>query len=107
MIERLERLSASVDELSVEVGNLRNEHRRNTSVLWGAIIAGVLLLLILGSVAFGVVLSNKRAIEENNRRWCPMVSVLIPKAGEPEPDTERGRTVVQNARQLHKDFRCA
>lgn len=107
MIERLERVATSVDELSVEVATLRDAHRKNTSALWGAVLVGALVLVILGAVAFGVGLSNKRAIEQNNRRWCPMVSVLLPKPGEPAPDTERGRTVVANAAELYRDFGCA
>lgn len=106
MNESLNSLRLSVDELATEVHALRAEHRRNTSLLWATLLAGALILLIVAAFAFGVALDNRRAIEANNRRWCPMVGVLLPKPGEPKPDTERGRIVVDSARQLYEDFGC-
>jgi hypothetical protein len=107
MNESLRALSISVDELSTEVHSLRAEHRRNTSALWGAIVVCGVAVLILGGIGFHVGLDNRRSIEENNRRWCPMVGVLLPSKGDPQPTTERGRIVVDSARQLYKDFGCA
>lgn len=103
----VEDLSTFVGDLSTKVDRLNREHRRNTSALWGAILAGALILLLLGVLAFSVSLSNRRAIEDNNRRWCPMVGVLLPKPGEPPPNNERSRVVVENARKLYREFGCA
>lgn len=107
MIETLRVLTASVDVLTEEVNSLKREVHRKTSVLWAAIVACAVVVVILGAIGFTVGLDNRRAVEENNRRWCPMVGVLIPRPGEEVPTTERGRIVIDNAKQLYKDFGCA
>jgi hypothetical protein len=107
MIARIEALTTSVDTLAEEVHSLRGEVRKRTAALWAAIVVCGVVVLIIGGIAFTVGLNNQRALAENNRRWCPVVEVMLPNPGEAPPESERGRNLVASARQLYRDFGCA
>lgn len=107
MNESLKDLTASVDRLANETHSLRADVRKRTAALWVGVLACALAVIVIGAIAFTVGLSNRRAIQENNLRWCPMVAVLLPAPGETAPTTERGRILVANAKQLYQDFGCA
>lgn len=91
-----------IAEQTQELAEQTHEIARRTRALWAALIVGG---LVLAGLIF-VSLDNHRTIDANNRRWCPMVGLLIPKPGDAPPSTERGREVVVSALQLWQDFDC-
>jgi hypothetical protein len=62
--------------------------------------------LCIGVAAFSLGQDNRRSIEVNNRRWCPLVALLVPQKGDPGPTTERGRIIADRATELYEEFRC-
>jgi hypothetical protein len=101
-MDRITELTNSVDDLSREARELRGEIRNRTRQMWIAI--GVLVLLFVG-VVFAV-LDNSHQIDANNKKFCPLVSILIPKPGEPSATTPRGEIMVDSARKVFKEFHC-
>ena len=92
-------LTASVRQLSHDVGGLGDDTRqlrrelsqvkrelRRQVLNTRMTVAGAFLLLVAIAVgAFVVSLDNRRAIAENNLRWCPLLLTLGPRPGAPPP----------------------
>jgi hypothetical protein len=105
-VERIENLTGAVRDLRSEGMALRREMRRRTNVLGWAFAGGGVMLVCCLAAAYTVSLNNQRAIEEANRKWCPMVGLLIPKPGQAPATTERGRELVASAQKLYTSFGC-
>lgn len=107
---RLAEVNESLTSLASDWFALRQEVRREvrqrTFALWCALTVAVVVVLAIGSAGFAIGQDNRRAIETNNRRWCPMVSLLIPQPGDAPVTTQRGRIVVERATELYQEFRC-
>lgn len=101
-MDKIDTLTAAVDQLSREGSELRGELRRRTRVLWGAIGVGAVLFvaLILG------VVDNSQEIEENNLKLCPIVTLMVPKPGDSRSTTPRGQVVAERATRLAKEYHC-
>lgn len=95
----------SRDWLSLRL-EVRREIRQRTLSLWCAMVLAVVVIILIGVAALTVGQGNRQAIDENNRRWCPLVALLVPRRGEPAPTTERGRIVAERATELYQEFRC-
>jgi type VI protein secretion system component VasK len=105
-VERIQTLTDAVRDLRGEAQEIRRELKRRTTLLAWLFAAGAVILACALLAAYTVSLNNQRAIEESNRKWCPMVQIMIPRPGEAQATTERGRQFVDNARQLYADFGC-
>jgi hypothetical protein len=105
-MERIQNLADAVTNLRAEGEAIRQELRRRTTVLAWLFAAGAVILACALLAAYTVSLNNQRAINESNRKWCPMVQIMIPRPGEAQATTERGREFVDNARRLYQDFGC-
>lgn len=101
-MDRITELNNSVDDLSREARELRAEIRRRTRAVWVAV--GV--LVVVSAVMAYLIAGNSRQIDENNKKFCPLVSILIPGPGEPQSSTPRGVVVADQARVLFKEFHC-
>ena len=105
-MDKIRELNASVDDLIDQARTIRTELRRQTRTIWLVFIAAcvVIGLSIAALALVGVDQSNQ--INENNRKFCPVLSAFVPQPGEPPPSTPRGRIVAENFEQLLKDFHC-
>lgn len=83
----------------------RAQRERTRSLTRGFVIVAVVLLVSIGLLGFAA-LDNRERVAESERRWCPMVSLLIPAKGEPPPTTQRGVQIVEQAKALAKVFGC-
>lgn len=104
---KVEKLGADVETSNktqelrrlLAVATLRSQNRRRT----------IAILTIIGLVAAGGY-SNSRAIDRNNLKLCPLVSITIPRPGDPLPAPghagDRGRSVIANARAVQSAFGC-
>lgn len=119
-MEQVENLRASVVQLSAdskeiraELAASRAETRRRTDAMaqrtrllaWLFAAGGVILACAL-LAAYQVSLNNQAALDKSNRQWCPLVSLLIPKPGDAQATTERGKELEENARSLYTSFGC-
>lgn len=64
---------------------VEDQLRGRTRAIWGAIAVGAALILVLVAAAVMVSVKFDRRIEDNNRRWCPVVLPLAPRPGDPPP----------------------
>lgn len=108
----VEALRASVDSLAAGVSTLNDELvatngrlTKQTRALWFAIGGPGLVVAVVLVVGMFIVLDNRSAIEENNRRWCPMLALILPDPGA-SPPTEEGREFVAEAESLYRDYGC-
>ena len=99
-------IGRTLDELTDEARRIREELRRRTHTLWVAIGVSAVFVSVVLVAGAGIILDNRRAIETNNRRWCPMVSLLLVRPGDPPPDTARGRRIGEQAEILFNQFGC-
>ncbi len=106
MPERITNLTNSVDDLAAEARNIRAELRRRTAALWFAVTVGGVILAVVVAAAVVVSLDNRRAIESNNQRWCPLVGLLINRPGQADASTPRGARIAAEADALSARFRC-
>lgn len=97
-----ENLTKAVQDLRTEVDKLRREFRRRTVVV--ALLSVALILTVVAGLVLQA--SNESRIAANNRRWCPMVTLLIPGPGDAPPGTPRGREIAARAEILADEFRC-
>jgi hypothetical protein len=95
-------LTIAVTDLRAEVARLRREFQRRNIVV--ALLCVALLVAVLGMIR--IQLSNDARIRENNLRWCPMVSVLVPGPGDAPAATPRGREIAARASILADQFGC-
>ena len=99
-------MTKAVQDLQTEVGRLRQSFDHRT---WAAAwIAVGLVVVLAGSVgaAVSVQASNDRRIRESEQRWCPIVSLLIPRPGDPPPSTDRAKLLAERATELATEFDC-
>ncbi len=96
----------ALEDLGKEATGIREEIRRVNRITWLVGGAFVLIIVVTIIVGFVVVLDNRQSIEENNRRWCPLVGLLVVRPSDPQPTTERGRLIAERARGLSTQFRC-
>jgi hypothetical protein len=111
--DRPEDLESSV-QILIRQGNvtvltfegLREDIRKQTRALRWAIGVGLVILLSLGLV----VVDNHNRVESLQRKMCPMVTVVIPGPGDPQPPAgkagDRGRDVIGRATKLAGAFGC-
>jgi hypothetical protein len=83
----------------------RAQRERTRTLTRAAAIVSAALVAATVLLGFAV-LDNRARVEESERRWCPMVALLIPGRGEPAPTTERGIRIVDQAKALAKVFGC-
>lgn len=104
-------LNANILHLTKDWDVLRQEVQREirnrTRTLWMALVGASVVILIIGAAGYVIGQDNARQIEENNRRWCPLVSLLVPHQGDPPATTERGRVIADRATELYVEFHCA
>lgn len=105
-MERIQNLTDAVRDLRSEAQEIRRELKRRTNVLAWLFAGGAVILTCALLAAYTVSLNNQRNIEESNRKWCPLVRLLIPQPGQALPTTARGREMVVNATKLYHDFGC-
>lgn len=86
-----------------EATRAQRERTRTLTRAAGIVSAGLVAATVLLGFA---VLDNRARVQESERRWCPMVSLLIPGPGEPEPTALRGIQIVAQARTLATSFGC-
>lgn len=101
-LDRLDELTDEVPRLSAAVAEQALETRRRTRLLWGALLVGALILA--GMIA--VTLDNSRAIDANNQKLCPILSLLIPRPGDAQPQTPRGQEVASRASLVYEAYHC-
>jgi multidrug efflux pump subunit AcrA (membrane-fusion protein) len=81
------------------------QRERTRTLTRASLVVGVFLLASIVLLGFAAVDSRHR-VQESERRWCPMVSLLIPGRGEPGPTTQRGVQITEQAKALAKVFGC-
>lgn len=106
MVDKIDELRIAVNRLAGEAAELRAEVARKTRSLWVGLVGLFLVTMAVLGSAYVVTIENSKAIESNNRKLCPMVTVLIPRPGEPLPSTVRGRLVVERAEKVAHDLGC-
>lgn len=110
-MQQIIELRAAVDRLSDESQQIRREMHRRTRVFIAAVLVGGIVLAAVVCAAFMVSLNNRQAIEESQRRWCPVVEPLAPKPGDPPPQgnaeqRERSQRIRDEFSRLVTDFGC-
>lgn len=95
-------LRMSVEGLEKEVAQLHKAFSRRTLTV---IIFGIALLSCI-AIVIKVQATNDQRLDENNRRWCPLVSLLTPRPGDAPPATVRGRQISERAAVLAREFHC-
>lgn len=99
-------LTTSIDALTSEARELRRDLRARTRALWAAVVA-LALIIVVGVPAVAIVtLNNQDEIRDNNQRWCPTLSLLLPQPGDKVPNNERTRLVIQRTTDLAVSFGC-
>lgn len=104
--QSVDALSAGVQELNTELVATNQRLTAQTKALWLAIAGPGLVVAVVLLVGLMVTLDNRDAIADSEHRWCPMVGLLLPAAGEPAPATERQRRIVEEAQALYRQFGC-
>lgn len=90
-----ESAASKADAVEVRAATRARQVRR-------ALVAGaVVLVLLAGSLAGSYYL-----IVQQGRKLCPMVSILIPKPGDPPPRDERAARIRSDAAQTWRDLHC-
>jgi hypothetical protein len=132
----IDRLDASVNALSERTNRLQAELKqtndelllqsatfgRRTRLLWAALSVGVILVVLLIFTSYRSTLAQQEtlrqqqeqirvAIAESNRRWCPIVEPLAPRANDPPPvgtpeQQDRSRRIRAAFTDLVEDFGC-
>lgn len=102
----VDRLSERVHELAETVRTGNTELRRRTNTLRLVLLAVVIVLAVAISAATTVLLDNRAQLEENNRKFCPLIEPFVPKPGEPPSPTPRGKRIAQSFAQIAVDFHC-
>lgn len=110
-MQQVEDLKLAVDKLADEAIQVRQEMHRRTRIFIAVALSGAIVLAAVVAAAFLVSLNNQRAIEESQRRWCPVVLPLAPRPGDPPPvGTSEQQVRSQRIRtafgQLAEDFGC-
>jgi len=105
-MDRMSELKASVDRLSSEARDIRREMKRKTNTIWVAMLAGGIALLTTMAAAYTVTINNAEAIDTNNRKFCPVIEILLPLKGDDAPTTERGRDIVARAEKVARELHC-
>lgn len=84
----LDALNVRLDDVAGSLVKVERGQKRGRRIGWAALIIGALLAaaLILG------VVDNRRAIEANNKLWCPVLSIV--GSNDPPRETDAGRTMV-------------
>lgn len=90
---------------------LAEETRRRTRVLARFLVLVSLIGLILGLFMIWATMDNRAAIEESQRRWCPVVGPLAPRAADPPPvgtpeQVQRSLRIRAAFSKLVDDFGC-
>jgi len=95
-------LQRSVDDLAGEA------HRLRQSLTRLIIVAALVFLGLVVAICAAVVvqMSNSQAIEQNNQRWCPTLSLLILHPGDPQPTSNRAMRVAQQTQILYDSYGC-
>ncbi|HET8661051.1 MAG TPA: hypothetical protein VFM55_18900 [Micromonosporaceae bacterium] len=104
--ESVDALRGGTDLLRRELVATNDRLSRQTRALWWAIAVPGVVMAVVIVVGMVVGLDNRRAIDESNRRWCPMVGLLLPEPGEAPPSTERSRRILAEAKTLYEAFGC-
>lgn len=105
-MDKLDELTRSVNRLAREASELRFELVRRTRLLWVALIALFIATVVVTGAAYAVTLDNAHAIERNNQKLCPMITILLPLPGDPPSTTDRGRLIIERAERVARDFHC-
>lgn len=74
--------------------------RRPTQPVWYSLVAVIVSLVITSSAG---VWYTQRTAAESEHKWCDLLDALV---GGPPPSTDRGRSVQEAMRRLHRDFGC-
>lgn len=88
----LNNLSDDTRKLRTDMADVKRELRKQVVDTRLAISGALLVVIIVAVAALGLTISNrqvaeanKRAIEANNRLWCPLLVRLAPRQGAPPP----------------------
>lgn len=92
-------LSERIDHLSAVV-------ERRTSWWRAAVAVGLVVLLGVAGGALLLEFRTRAEIADANRKLCPLVALLIPESGRPEPTTVYGRQLAEQARLLYAAYGC-
>ncbi len=112
--DALQRLTGETTVLRTDLADTRTELRsgnaeakkQTTNTRIGIGLIFVLLACTIAAV-LTMTVANQRAIEANNRKFCPLIGLLGPSSSAPAA-TPKGRLIEQRAAELAKDptFRC-
>jgi predicted PurR-regulated permease PerM len=102
-------------ESTAEVIRLHKAFTRRTSVV---VAVSVAVLAVAVALAIAVVMvtrsaaetsrhaaENSRQIDESNRRWCPLILMLVPNPGE-KTTAGRSQRIAAEAAVLARQFQC-
>lgn len=90
-------LEASIQGLRDEVHGERLERRKDRRWLW----ATIAVIILVGATTM---LWNRYSINESQRQWCGVLSVLTDP--NPPPTTARGRDSLRELIRLRDSFGC-
>jgi hypothetical protein len=106
LADEVHELKAEGDHVAAEIRSLRTEMRRRTALM--AVVGAVFLALLayVITTTYLASLRNEQAIEENNRRWCPVVVPLLAQPGDPPARDDRQQRIREAFDGLATDFGC-
>lgn len=93
------RTDEQVTNLAARVQNKADAIRAQTRAL--RLLTFVVALLMAG--AYWVILDNRDAIADNNRKLCPILELMVPQPGQPARTTPAGRDIAARATALASD----
>ncbi len=104
LTESVDRLEQEGHALRDEMTNLRREKERENRRFGWFLGALAVALVCIGVAAFQVTLDNRRAIQDNNRKFCDLTAQSA--RSDPPPSTPRGAALQQSALRLYRDLGC-
>lgn len=87
-----------------EAQEVRRDTRRREKRAPFILLLGVILLSIILTGCLAIVYTGYSQ-QRSDRRWCDLLHTLN-APGQPAPESERGKQIQRQLRQLERDFHC-
>jgi hypothetical protein len=102
------RLVGRTEQLNSQLEGIRSQLRKRTVAFFVAIAVFIVVLGLAVNAAYQVSLDNRSAIKINNAKFCPLIGILLPSPGGPQPSTPRGVEMTHAAQRVADDptFGC-